>query len=64
MKQHGKLAGAYARALQAKAAGDLEQARSLWEDTKKLGWDLEPEVHAVFDAWLFARTVDRKFRKP
>ena len=61
LKHHGKLAGAYARALQAKAAGDLEQARSLWEETKKLGWDMEPEVHAVFDAWLFARTVNRKF---
>ena len=61
LRHHAELTSCLARALKAKAEGARERAASLWEEVKALAWEKEPEIHRVFDAFLFAGTMVRKF---
>jgi len=54
LKHHAELFRSLAEALRARALGKIPEARSLWEKTARLAWDKEPQIHPVFDTWLFA----------
>lgn len=57
---HGEIAGALAEALRARAEGDRERAAALWNKASRLAWENEPEIHPVFDSWLFGMTLERR----
>ena len=62
LKHHAEIALGLAKAFHAKALGQDEEAKSLWESTKQFAWDKEPAIHPVFDPWLFAMTaLEAKF---
>ncbi|MGE5530436.1 MAG: DUF4838 domain-containing protein [Patescibacteria group bacterium] len=60
---HGDLCAGLAKALAARARGEDAEARGLWEEVKRMVWAREDEAVNVFDAWLFTRTYEGKFRK-
>jgi Domain of unknown function (DUF4838) len=62
LRHHAELAAWLARAFKARADGDPETARTLWEDIKAMAWKKEPELQRVLDVWNYAGTIDRKFK--
>ncbi len=61
LKHHAELTERLAQAVMAKASGDKERAAALWQEVKVMAWEKEPELHRVFDPWLFARRLERNF---
>ena len=61
LNHHADITCSLARALQAQAEGDDGKARALWIETRNMGFEKEPEIHAVFDAWLFAVSLGNRF---
>ena len=48
-------------ALAAKARGDLDEARALWQGVREMAWDREAELQPVLDTWLFASRLGARF---
>jgi hypothetical protein len=43
-------------------SGDVESAKTKWEDVKKLLWEKEPKLRDYFDTFNFVRTFNGLFR--
>jgi len=61
LKHHAEITASLARALQAKAEGDLEKAKALWLETRLMAFQKEEDIHPVFDACLFTGILDGQF---
>ncbi|HOZ50028.1 MAG TPA: DUF4838 domain-containing protein [Candidatus Hydrogenedentes bacterium] len=62
LDRHAALATALAEALATRARGDRAKAAEQWAAVRQMAWDLDSEVHPVFDAWLFTGRLDGRFR--
>ena len=62
LNHHADLTAGLARALLAKTSGENSQAAAIWKDVKEMAWQKEPDLHPVFDAWLFTRRLDGRFK--
>ena len=61
LKHHCELIAAFADLVKAKASGCDTEAAQLWRDLKGLVWDKEPDLHRVFDAWLFTDHLEPRY---
>jgi len=61
LAHHAALTTGLAGALAAKARGDADEARALWQDVRQMAWEREAELHPVFDAWLFTSRLGARF---
>jgi hypothetical protein len=59
LQTHGELCGILAKVFAWKAAGNKAMAEDLWNDAAAFARLYEPELHEVFDVWLFIDTMKR-----
>lgn len=57
---HGRLCESLAAVLSSRAAGRDGEMRARAQGWMRLLWELEPELHAVLDVWMYQRTVGRR----
>lgn len=62
LTHHAEIICLLADALLAKAQGTKEESLALAEKLKTLCWQKEPEIHRVFDPWLFVGRFGGWFR--
>ena len=62
LRFHGEHWVRIAAALEARAAGDTERARLLWERTLELLRRAEPEYHHALDLFIYTRVMGKLFR--
>jgi hypothetical protein len=63
LAHHADLMVGLADALEARARGDAAGALEQWEAVRGMAWQREPELHAVFDTWLFNNVYSSKFEE-
>jgi hypothetical protein len=62
LAHHADVTRALADALEARARGDAAGATEKWQDLRRMAWQREPDLHTVFDTWLFTKVYDEKFK--
>ena len=61
---HADIAAALSNALKARAEGDVESARALWDLVEDMVQKNEDELQPVLDVFEFVETLRRKFTQP
>ena len=64
LRHHAEIAAALAGALRERALGNREAALLAWNALRQRAWELEDELHAVLDVYLFTGVYDRLFTQP
>jgi hypothetical protein len=62
LRYHAQIVTSLASALRARAQGHATAAQSEWEALKQRVWQMEDELHAVLDVYLFTRVYDGVFK--
>jgi hypothetical protein len=59
--RHAEIARGLAAALRERALGRPVQARAAWDSLAQRAWELEEDLHPVFDTYLFTHVYKRMF---
>lgn len=61
LAHHADICEPLAAAYEARERGDEEAALEHWERAARIAWEREPELHTVFDVYLFTNTLAGRF---
>jgi len=64
LEHHADICEPLARAYSARERGDALSAHEQWAAAANTAWELEPQVEAVLDVYLFTQTLSGRFPKP
>lgn len=61
---HAEIVDPLARAYAAREQGEAHAAHAHWTKAARAAWEREPELHQVFDVYLFDQTLSSRFPEP